>query len=93
MQSEAELIALRNSIRSGRPFGAPEWTEQMAERLNIELNPCPQGRPPGKNELTLGFPADTGFLCAGENELTPGFSLPGPAPGKNELTPVFSGFL
>ncbi len=45
-QSEAELMTVRGSLRSGRPFGAPEWTEQMAERLKIELNPRPRGRPP-----------------------------------------------
>ena len=45
-QSEAELMSVRGSLRSGRPFGAPEWTEQMAERLNIDLNPRPRGRPP-----------------------------------------------
>jgi putative transposase len=44
-QSEAELTTVRSSLRSGRPFGAPEWTEQMAERLHIELNPRPRGRP------------------------------------------------
>jgi putative transposase len=36
-QNEAELMTVRGSLRSGRPFGAPEWTEQMAERLDIEL--------------------------------------------------------
>ena len=46
VQSEAELMTVRGSLRSGRPFGAPEWTEQMAERLEIELNPRPRGRPP-----------------------------------------------
>ncbi len=43
--SKAELMTVRSSLRCGRPFGAPEWTEPMAERLNIELNPRPQGRP------------------------------------------------
>jgi putative transposase len=44
-QSEAELRSVRGSLRSGRPFGASDWTEQMAERLNIELVPRPRGRP------------------------------------------------
>ncbi len=44
-QSEAELMTVRGSLRSGRPFGASDWTEQMAKRLNIELIPRPQGRP------------------------------------------------
>jgi hypothetical protein len=46
VQSEAELMTARKSVRSGRPLGAPEWTDQLAERLNIEFNPRPQGRPP-----------------------------------------------
>jgi putative transposase len=44
-QSEAELTSVRSSLRSGRPLGASEWTEQMARRLNIELTPRPRGRP------------------------------------------------
>ena len=44
-QDEAELRAVRQSLRSGRPFGRPDWTESMAQRLNIELNPRPRGRP------------------------------------------------
>ncbi len=43
--SEAELMSVRGSLRSGRPFGASDWTEQMARRLNIELVPRPRGRP------------------------------------------------
>ncbi len=27
VQGEAELMTVRSSLRSGRPFGAPEWTE------------------------------------------------------------------
>jgi putative transposase len=45
MQSEAELTTVRGSLRNGRPFGTSEWTERMAERLNIELIPRPRGRP------------------------------------------------
>jgi putative transposase len=45
VQSEAALMTVRSSLRSGRPFGASEWTEQMAARLNFELDPRPQGRP------------------------------------------------
>jgi putative transposase len=44
-QNEAELMSVRGSLRSGRPLGAPEWTEQIAQRLNIELIPRPRGRP------------------------------------------------
>jgi putative transposase len=44
-QHEAELTTLRSSLRSGRPFGTPEWTEEIAERLDIDLVPRPRGRP------------------------------------------------
>jgi hypothetical protein len=39
-------MSLRGSMRSGRPFGTSVWTEQIAERLNIDLVPRPHGRPP-----------------------------------------------
>jgi putative transposase len=45
VQNEAELATVRGSLRSGRPMGAPEWTEKLAKRLNIELIPRPRGRP------------------------------------------------
>jgi putative transposase len=45
-QDEAEITAVRQSLQSGRPFGEQQWTERMARRLNIELNPRPRGRPP-----------------------------------------------
>jgi putative transposase len=44
-QQEAELSHLRRCLQSGRPFGSPEWTEQIAERLHIDLSPRPRGRP------------------------------------------------
>jgi hypothetical protein len=44
-QAESELTAVRRSLQSGRPLGSPEWMERMAERLKIELNPRPRGRP------------------------------------------------
>ena len=44
-QSEAELMSVRSSLRSGRPLGDSEWTEQMAQRLKIDLVPHPRGRP------------------------------------------------
>jgi putative transposase len=47
-QSEAEVQSVRSSLQTGRPFGASEWTEQMAERLGIALVPRPRGRPPKK---------------------------------------------
>jgi putative transposase len=44
-QDEAELATVRSSLRSGRPFGASQWTKRMADRLGIELTPRPRGRP------------------------------------------------
>jgi putative transposase len=46
VQGGPELDAVRRSLRSGRPFGAEDWTQRMAKRLGIELNPRPRGRPP-----------------------------------------------
>jgi putative transposase len=45
-QKESELAEVRRSLRSGRPFGSPEWTDRIAERLGIDLSPRPRGRPP-----------------------------------------------
>ncbi len=45
VQSEAELMTVRGSLQSGRPFGTSQWTEHIAERLNITLTPRPRGRP------------------------------------------------
>lgn len=43
-QGEAELMTVRGSLRSGRPFGTSDWTGQRAERLNIERIPRPCGQ-------------------------------------------------
>jgi putative transposase len=45
VQDESELSAVRQSLQHGRPFGAADWTNRIAKRLNIELNPRPRGRP------------------------------------------------
>lgn len=42
---EAELTRVRESSRTGRPFGDPEWVASKAEALGIEMNPRPRGRP------------------------------------------------
>ena len=44
-QSEAELAAIRRSIRRGRPFGDDDWTVQTASQLNLESTLVPRGRP------------------------------------------------
>ena len=50
-QREAELMSVRGSLRTGRPFGASERTEETAKRLNIELVPRPRRRRRKQNEL------------------------------------------
>ena len=44
-QDEEELTAVRDSVRTGRPFGTSAWRETMASRLGVVLNPRPRGRP------------------------------------------------
>jgi putative transposase len=44
-QRDAELMEIRASLKSGRPFGSAEWTDEMVKRLNVNLTPRPRGRP------------------------------------------------
>jgi putative transposase len=44
-QGGDDLIRVRDSIRTGRPFGAPGWVEAKAGQLGLCLNPRPRGRP------------------------------------------------
>jgi putative transposase len=44
-QKERELAAVRDSVRSGRPLGEPDFVTAHAEALGIDLNPRPRGRP------------------------------------------------
>lgn len=43
-QPETELQAIRTSLRTGLPFGEPEWTERLAASLG-QSPPRPRGRP------------------------------------------------
>jgi putative transposase len=54
-QTEAELDAVRRSVRRGRPFGNPDWERMIAERLGLESTFRPRGRPrsPEKGDATL----------------------------------------
>jgi putative transposase len=45
-QNEAELAAVRASLRSGRPFGAAEWVNEVGRRFGLNLETRPRGRPP-----------------------------------------------
>ena len=40
-----ELAALRRSVRTGLPFGAPAWVERLGRDLGIDLAIRPRGRP------------------------------------------------
>ena len=44
-QKEDELRSVRSSLTSGRPLGNPAWIEDIAQRLHINLQPRPRGRP------------------------------------------------
>ena len=44
-QSEAELAAVRESVRPGRPFGDVAWQRRTARRLGLESTLRPRGRP------------------------------------------------
>ena len=44
-QSEAELVALRQSINRGRPFGSESWQRRTATKLGLESSLRARGRP------------------------------------------------
>jgi hypothetical protein len=45
-QGRKELERVRESVRTGKPMGAPEWVDATAQRLGLNLNRRPPGRPP-----------------------------------------------
>jgi len=50
-QNEAELLALRHSVRRGCPYGEPAWVQETADRLGLESTLRPRGRPMSKPRL------------------------------------------
>lgn len=44
-QSEAELEAIRRSVRRGQPYGGEDWVRATAARLGLESTLRPRGRP------------------------------------------------
>lgn len=44
-QTEAELEAIRRSVKRGRPFGDERWMQRTAKRFGLESTFRPQGRP------------------------------------------------
>jgi putative transposase len=46
-QTDAELDAIRRSLRRGAPYGTTSWTKQAAEQLGLESTLRSRGRPRG----------------------------------------------
>lgn len=44
-QTDAEVEALRRSIRRGTPFGSEAWVERMVKKLKLDHTVRPRGRP------------------------------------------------
>jgi putative transposase len=44
-QGQDEIDRIRASLRTGKPLGRPEFVEATAQRLGINLNARPRGRP------------------------------------------------
>ena len=44
-QTDAELEAIRTSVRRERPFGAADWVVSTAKELGVEYSLAPRGRP------------------------------------------------
>ena len=49
-ETEAELKALRRSVRCGTPFGTTVWRQETAKRLGLESSLRDPGRPPKKGK-------------------------------------------
>lgn len=45
IETEAELLALRNSVIRGTPFGMESWQQSAAQELGLESSLRPRGRP------------------------------------------------
>jgi putative transposase len=44
-QTEAEVAAIRESIRRGKPYGSERWTKLAATKLGLQSTLHPRGRP------------------------------------------------
>ena len=42
---DAELAAIRDSLRGGRPYGRPDWAQETARGLGLAWERRPRGRP------------------------------------------------
>jgi putative transposase len=54
-QTEAEVEALHECLRRGRPFGVRAWAAETARRMGLEASLRPRGRPrkPGADQPTF----------------------------------------
>src|SRR5262249_32563671 len=52
VEKESELVALRNAVHRGAPYGDPVWQQQTAEKLGLQSSLRPPGRPRKKRNLT-----------------------------------------
>jgi putative transposase len=60
-QTEAEVEALRESIRGRRPYGSELWTRRTARKMDLEASLRPVGRPAKKAAKPAGlFESDEG---------------------------------
>ena len=44
-QTEAEVAAIRRSVRRGNPYGDDTWTDKVVDRMGLESTLKPRGRP------------------------------------------------
>jgi putative transposase len=50
-QREQELSSVRESVRTGKPLGSPDWVLSKSASLGLQLNPRPRGRPRKRGKL------------------------------------------
>jgi putative transposase len=44
-QTEKELVAMKQSLLTGRPFGSTAWQQKVALEMGLDPGPRPRGRP------------------------------------------------
>jgi hypothetical protein len=52
--SEAEVVAIRLSLRRDRPYGTDAWTSETAAVLGLEYSLRPRGRQRGQPSKSEG---------------------------------------
>jgi putative transposase len=59
---EAEVGAITESLRSGRPYGDPAWIEAMGHALGISWERRPRGRPRKRVKMDPSTESESGAL-------------------------------